>query len=176
VICPLCDKRSKVIESRPVDDGASVRRRRECSSCGYRFTSFERYADAPALVRKRDQSVQAFDPDKLRAGLARAAHKRPDAEAAIEAIAGRAEAEARGAGEISSRRLGELCLEGLLESDRIAYLRFATVHKQLADLDALSAELSDLAIPADFDPEVLSTEGPDSQDLSIQPSRREVHA
>ncbi len=153
-----------------------MRRRRECSECGYRFTSFERYADAPAAVRKRDRSLQAFDPDKLRAGLARAAHKRDDAESAIESIAARVEGEARGLAEISSRRIGELCLVGLRESDRIAYLRFATVHKQLADLDALSAELSDLAIAADFDPEILGSEGSDSQDLSIQESRREVHA
>ncbi len=165
-----------MIESRPVEDGAGVRRRRECQECGHRFTSFERYADALAPVRKRDRGLQPFDPAKLRAGLGRAAHKRPDAEAAIESIATQIEAESRGMPEISSRRIGELCLEGLRESDRIAYLRFASVHKQLADLDDLSAELSDLAISEDFDPGILGSEEPDSQDLSIQHARREVHA
>lgn len=156
--------------------GAGVRRRRECEGCGHRFTTFERYAEAFAVVRKRDGSRQPFSPAKLRAGLRRAAHKRPDAELAIEAIAAAAEEEAKAAEEISTRRIGEICLGGLLENDRIAYLRFASVHKQLADLEAISAELSDLAIADDFSAELLQTEGPDSPDLVSENARREVHA
>jgi transcriptional repressor NrdR len=176
VICPICDKRTKVIESRPVDAGAGVRRRRRCETCGHRFTTFERCAQAIAVVRKRDGSRQAFEATKVRAGLERAAHKRPEAEQVIEQITARVDEEARGAGEISTRRIGELCLAGLREADRIAYLRFATVHKQLADIEAISAELSDLAIAGNFDPEGLPAAGSDSPDLVIEPARREVHA
>ena len=123
-----------------------MRRRRECGSCGHRFTTFERMAPALAIVRKRDGRRQEFDAAKLRAGLERAAHKLPDAESAIGTIAEIVELEAAAAsnGEISTRRIGELCLEGLRDADRVAYLRFATVHKQLADMEAIRAELSAL--------------------------------
>jgi transcriptional repressor NrdR len=165
-----------VIESRPVDGGAAVRRRRECEACEHRFTSFERYAEAVAVVRKRDGRRQAYDPEKLRAGLARAAHKQSEAERVIEAIVARVGEEARGSEEIASRRIGELCLEGLRDADRIAYLRFASVHKQLGDLEAISAELSELAISADFPPESPPADGSDSPDSVFEPARREVHA
>jgi len=177
VICPLCNERSKVLESRPAEAGASVRRRRECASCGHRFTSFERYAEAEVIVRKRDGRRQPFDLDKVRAGLERAAHKRGAAEAAIAAISAGVAAEAGRRSEISSRRIGELCLSGLRDTDRIAYLRFASVHKQLADLEAISAELSELAIAEEFEPKIMRNGGPDSQDLLTQPARREeAHA
>jgi transcriptional repressor NrdR len=154
-----------------------VRRRRECEACGHRFTSFERYAEAVAVVRKRDGRRQPFDVDKVRAGLERAAHKREAAEAAIESITEAVVAETQRSGEISSRRIGELCLGGLRDTDRIAYLRFASVHKQLADLEAISAELSELAFAEEIQAEILRTGGSDSQDLSIQPARREkTHA
>lgn len=137
-----------MVESRPAEDGAAVRRRRECGSCGHRFTSFERIAPSAAIVRKRDGRRQEFDPAKLRAGLARAAHKLPEAEAAIAAIAASVELEAAAAAgsELSSKRIGELCLRGLREADTIAYLRFATVHKQLADTEAIRAELRALDV------------------------------
>lgn len=177
MICPLCNERSRVLESRPADGGASVRRRRECEACGHRFTSFEHYAETAVVVRKRDGRRQAFDLDKVRAGLERAAHKRDAAEAAIASITEAVATEARRSGEISSRRIGELCLDGLRDTDRIAYLRFASVHKQLADLEAISAELSELAFAEEIEAEILRTGGSDSQDLSIQPARREeAHA
>lgn len=129
-----------------------------------------------AIVRKRQGGRQPFETAKLRAGLRRAAHKRPNAEAVIESIVAAVEEEARTAAELTTRRIGELCLDGLREADRIAYLRFASVHKQLADLDAITAELSDLAISEEFSAELLEAEGPDSPDLVIQNARREVHA
>ena len=132
-----------------------------------------------AIVRKRLGGRQPFEAAKLRAGLRRAAHKRPNAEAVIETIVATVEEEARAADELTTRRIGELCLDGLRGADRIAYLRFASVHKQLADLDAITAELSDLAITEDFSadlPELLEAEGSDSPDLVIQNARREVHA
>lgn len=175
MICPVCDNRSRVLESRPVDTGASVRRRRECEVCGQRFTTFERYADSIAIVRKRDGRRQAYMPEKLRGGLARAAHKQPDAEAAIESIVAAVEAEARSAEEITTMRIGEICLAGLLEANRISYLRFASVHKELADLDAISAELSDLATSADSGPSSVPTERADSSQSITPQTGRPVH-
>lgn len=136
------------MESRQAADGRAVRRRRECVSCAHRFTTFERLEPSLAIVRKRDGRRQEFDGAKVRAGLERAAHKLPAAEAAIGRIAEIVELEAATGGELSSRRIGELCLEGLRDADRVAYLRFATVHKQLADTEAIRAELSALDLDA----------------------------
>jgi len=102
-----------------------------------------------AIVRKRDGRREEFDAAKLRAGLERSAHKLPAAEAAVDAIAEVVELEAATGGELSTRRIGELCLEGLRDADRVAYVRFASVHKQLADTEALRAELSALDLELD---------------------------
>ena len=119
-----------------------MRRRRECSSCGHRFTTYERREHAPFFIRKRDGTRQPFDRAKLRGGLARAAHKRPVSDAEIDAIVDRIEAEAeRAGGELPAQRAGEMCLEGLRAADRIAYLQFAAVYKQL-DIEAVRAELA----------------------------------
>ena len=126
-----------------------MRRRRECGSCGHRFTTFERLAPMLAIVRKRDGRREEFDAAKLRAGLERSAHKLPAAEAAVDSIAEVVELEAATGGELSTRRIGELCLDGLRDADRIAYVRFASVHKQLADTEALKAELSALDLELD---------------------------
>jgi transcriptional repressor NrdR len=118
-----------------------VRRRRECSGCGHRFTTHERYERGPLHVRKRDGGRQRFDRAKLRGGLERAAHKRPVSAAQIDAIADRIEAEAeRAGGELPAATVGEICLDGLRRADRIAYLQFASVYKQL-DVDEVRAEL-----------------------------------
>lgn len=147
-----------MVESRQTADGGAVRRRRECVSCAHRFTTFERREPSMAIVRKRDGRRQEFDGAKVRAGLERAAHKRPAAEAAVGRIAEIIELEAATGGELSSHRIGELCLEGLRESDRVAYLRFATVHKQLADTEAIRAELSALDLDGDA-PELAALPG-----------------
>jgi len=121
-----------------------VRRRRQCSSCGHRFTTFERYERGPLFVRKRGGERQPFDRVKLRGGLARAAHKRPVPPAEIDAIVIAIEAEAeRSGGELPAQRIGELCLNGLRAADRVAYLQFAAVYKQL-DVDEVRAELGQL--------------------------------
>lgn len=125
-----------------------MRRRRECTFCTHRFTTFERYVPSIALVRKRDGRREEFDAEKLRAGLGRAAHKLPAAEAAVERIAAEVEIEAATGGELSTMRIGEICLDGLQRVDRVAYLRFATVHKQLADTTAIQAELLALDLAA----------------------------
>jgi transcriptional repressor NrdR len=123
-----------------------VRRRRECETCTHRFTTFERRAPSVAIVSKRDGRKEEFDAEKLRAGLERAAHKLPAAEAAVPRIAEIVELEAATGGVLPSKRIGELCLEGLMRADRVAYVRFASVHKQL-DSDAIRDELVALGEP-----------------------------
>lgn len=122
-----------------------MRRRRECSTCGYRFTTYERRERLPLFVRKRGGEREPFDRAKLRGGLARAAHKRPVPAGEIEAIVETIEVEAeRAGGELPAQRIGELCLEGLRRADRISYLQFAAVYKQL-DVEQVGRELVRLA-------------------------------
>jgi transcriptional repressor NrdR len=148
--CPHCGSQTQVLETRSAEGGAAVRRRRECRQCGRRFTSFERREREPAWVLKRGGERQQFNPDKLRAGLRRAAHKRPVAPADIDAIVERIEfeAEQRG-GELDSEAIREMCLEGLSRVDPGAYLQFAGV--ELSDLDAARAELARLDARKDRD-------------------------
>lgn len=127
VNCPNCGTDStRVRESRPAEDGSAVRRRRACSACGHRFTTYERREQEPLFVRKRGGARQPFDRAKLRGGLTRAAHKRPIEAAQIERIVDAVAAAAeRAGGELPARRIGELCLERLRGLDRGAYLQFA---------------------------------------------------
>jgi transcriptional repressor NrdR len=124
--CPACGQQTRTLETRSADGGAATRRRRECSGCGERFTTFERAEFEAAWVRKRDGSRQRFDQGKLRDALVRATHKRDVDPRAIEAIVDSAKRELRAAGgELSAQRIGELCLEGLEPLDRGAFLQFA---------------------------------------------------
>ena len=123
--CPRCDSTTKTLETRRVPDGA-IRRRRECPSCGHRFTTYERAVPEALEVIKRDGHVQSFDRDKLLGALVRASHKRDVDPRRLEAIADRIEREAREeGGRLSAERIGRLCLDGLEEIDRGAYLQFA---------------------------------------------------
>jgi transcriptional repressor NrdR len=125
VHCPLCEATSRVLESRNTEAGASIRRRRQCSACGHRFTTYERYEQS-LFVRKRNGRRQPFDLAKLRGGLTRAAHKRPVSDAEIDAIADNVQAAViEAGGELTTSAVGELCLNGLGEVDRGAYLQFA---------------------------------------------------
>jgi transcriptional repressor NrdR len=170
VRCPVCtSEETKVKESRRAEEGASVRRRRECSSCGHRFTTYERYERGPLFVRKRDGERQPFDRAKLRGGLARAAHKRPVGEAEIDVLVERIEAEAeRAGGELDAARIGELCLEGLRAIDRVAYLQFAAVYKQL-DVEQVQEELAGLAPESDLPAEETPLVAPIGGAGSIRP-------
>ncbi|HSI80111.1 MAG TPA: transcriptional regulator NrdR [Solirubrobacterales bacterium] len=124
--CPRCDRDTRVLESRRGDGGAALRRRRECLSCGYRFTTFERREREPAYVRKRDGRRQRFDRTKLRAALLGASHKRPVSARDVEALVNAIEAEiGRAGGELAAERIAALCLERLRELDPGAYLQFA---------------------------------------------------
>jgi transcriptional repressor NrdR len=125
VNCPRCDSTTKTLETRRVPDGA-IRRRRECSSCGHRFTTYERAVPETLEVIKRDGHRQPFDREKLLGALVRASHKRNVDPRKLEAIAERIERQVRDSGgELSAARIGELCLEGLEKIDRGAYLQFA---------------------------------------------------
>jgi transcriptional repressor NrdR len=126
VNCPACDGPTRTLETRAAEDGAAIRRRRECRDCGERFTTFERRAPEALTVIKRGGRRQPFDRAKLRAGLVRASHKRDVDPRALEAIADGVERDARaGGGEIAAERIGELCLKGLEPLDRGAFLQFA---------------------------------------------------
>lgn len=134
-----------MLESRAAAEDTAVRRRRECAGCGRRFTTYERYERGPLFVRKRDGERQPFDRQKLLGGLLRAAHKRavevPEMEALVDRIAAEVEA---GGGELAAERIGELALRGLRRLDLVAYIRFASVYKQFADVDEFESELARL--------------------------------
>lgn len=148
VLCPKCGHQgSRVLESRGSEEGAAVRRRRQCSSCEYRFTTYERYELQALFVRKRDGSRQPFDRIKLRGGLERASHKRPVPPTEIDALVSRIESAAvRSGGDISAARIGEMCLNGLRQIDHVAYLQFAAVYRQLG-VEDVQAELDRLSPP-----------------------------
>jgi transcriptional repressor NrdR len=142
VECPNCQSSTRVLETRREDNGAAVKRRRECPRCGERFTTFERRERPAMVVSKRDGRREPFDAGKLRAGMLRAAYKRPVEPGQVDAIVARIEGEVeRAGGELEASRIGELCLAGLGEVDRVAYLQFAAVYRQLADVDEVQAEL-----------------------------------
>ena len=124
--CPGCDAVTHVLESRGSEGGASVRRRRECTECGQRFTTFERREADPVYVVKRSGERQRFDRDKLRRALLRAAHKRPVSAADVDGVVDRVEAEAIAAGgDVNARRIGGSCMEALRDLDPGAYLQYA---------------------------------------------------
>ena len=124
--CPRCEFPTSILETRKSEGGAALRRRRECSSCGHRFTTYERAVPEVLEVVKRDGHVQPFDRDKLLGALIRASHKRDVDPRRLDQIADRIEREARDAGgRLSAERIGELCLDGLEKIDRGAYLQFA---------------------------------------------------
>jgi len=142
--CPYCSAEdTKVVDSRIADDGSSVRRRRECTKCGERFTTYENaQLRMPQLV-KSDGRREAFSEDKLRTGIKRALEKRPVDAEAMEATIGRLRHNlvSTGEREVSSRQLGEWVMDELQELDAVAYVRFASVYRSFSDLDAFSDEV-----------------------------------
>jgi len=128
--CPYCDTEdTRVVDSRPAEDGRAIRRRRQCASCGQRFTTFER-STVIVTVLKRDQSSQPYDSEKVRRGLESALADRPGADASVEAIVAEIDQWARaGSGVLSSEDIGRMILDALRDRDEVAYLRFASVYK-----------------------------------------------
>ena len=145
--CPQCGAReTRVVDSRDLDDSATIRRRRECSSCSARFTTYERIEAARLVVVKRDGTRQEFDRDKLAAGLRKALTRRPVRDGAADQAADEIETELRagGASEIPSSRVGMLAMSKLRGIDQIAYIRFASVYQSFEDLEDLKREVDTL--------------------------------
>jgi transcriptional repressor NrdR len=145
--CPQCGEReTRVVDSRDLEDQATIRRRRECARCGARFTTYERIEAARLVVLKRDGSRQEFDREKLASGLRKALTRRPVAEDAADRAADGIETALRGAGvsEIPSSRIGELAMERLRALDQIAYIRYASVYQSFDDLETLKREVDSL--------------------------------
>ncbi len=144
--CPYCEvDHDKVVDSRPSDEGAAVRRRRECLECGRRFTTYERYEETAVLVRKRSGVVEPFDRDKLLAGIERAIAGRSVADGAAVAIADDVEERIRAEGrEVPTEFLGLAVLEHLRALDPVSYLRFASVYKGFEDVGDFEREFMEL--------------------------------
>ena len=143
--CPTCSSPdSRVLDSRPVDDDSSIKRRRECTVCGRRFTTYEVIDNVPISVLKRDGRQEFFDKRKLAVGIKRACQKRPvDAEG----IANSIESELQNSivSEVSSKVIGNMVLERLREMDIVSYIRFASVYREFADIDSFMKEIRSLS-------------------------------
>ena len=142
--CPFCSYAdSRVIDSRSVDNGTSIRRRRECPECGRRFTTYEKYEETPLLVIKKDGRRELFDSQKLTNGLLKAFEKRPFSYEQIQSIASGIERDLRALGEseVKSTLIGETVMKALEKIDQIAYVRFASVYRQFADVNSFMQEI-----------------------------------
>jgi transcriptional repressor NrdR len=145
--CPQCGEReTRVVDSRDLDDAATIRRRRECGACSLRFTTYERIEAARLVIVKRDGTRQEFDREKLASGLRKALTRRPVPATAAEQAADAIEAVLRAEGmtEVPSSRVGQLAMAKLRELDQIAYIRFASVYQSFDDLEDLKREVDTL--------------------------------
>lgn len=145
--CPYCScEDSKVIDSRPTDEGERIRRRRECTSCGKRFTTYEIIETVPLIVVKKDGTRETFDRNKLFNGLLRACEKRPVPLETIEKTVSDIESNLQNSleKEVTSQRIGELTMEKLKDIDEVAYVRFASVYRQFKDVSTFIDEVSKL--------------------------------
>ena len=145
--CPACGNlESKVVDSRPSEDGMAIRRRRECLDCGRRFTTYERLGDNPLLVIKADGSSEAYDRQKLMRGLLMACAKRPISPEQIASLIDSIETELRNASksEIKSKDLGDMALVRLAKLDDVAYVRFASVYKDFQNVEEFASALEGL--------------------------------
>ena len=145
--CPYCNSEdTKVIDSRPTEDGHAIRRRRGCEKCGKRFTTYEKVEESIIMIVKKDGSREAFDRGKLMNGIIRACEKRPVPMATIEEMVDRIE---RGLNnlmqkEVKSDFIGELVMDELKKVDQVAYIRFASVYRQFTDVETFTEEINKL--------------------------------
>lgn len=145
--CPNCHyKSTKVLDSRPIEEGQAIRRRRECEQCEFRFTTFERIEEVPLIVVKKEGTREEFSREKLMRGLIRACEKRPVAVEALEGVTLDVEKELRnrGVSEVMSKDIGEMIMERLSGIDEVAYVRFASVYRQFKDINVFIDELKEL--------------------------------
>jgi transcriptional repressor NrdR len=153
--CPYCRARdSRVIDSRELSGGDSIRRRRECEACHRRFTTYERVEAVTLTVVKKDGRREPFSQDKLRQKIRVALTKRPISEDTLDIIIGRVESAVMkmGTKEVASSAIGEMVLQELKATDQVAYIRFASVYREFADLEDLRREVEGLASPLDGRP------------------------
>ncbi|MGG0670117.1 transcriptional regulator NrdR [Sporosarcina koreensis] len=147
MICPACHYNgTRVIDSRPAEENRSIRRRRECEKCAFRFTTFEKVEEMPLIVVKKDGTREEFSGEKLLRGLIRACEKRPVDLEAVKNIVYLIEKELRSSGtvEIDSKDVGEMVMEKLADIDEVAYVRFASVYRQYKDITVFIDELQSL--------------------------------
>lgn len=154
--CPRCSHQgSRVVDSRPSDDGTTIRRRRECENCEYRFTTYERVEWSPLLVVKKNGDREEFDRSKILRGIHRAFEKRPFSAQEQEEIVNRIESKIRAEGlrEISSEAIGEYVMNELAEVDDVAYIRFASVYREFKDINVFMQEMQSLGEKRDENPQ-----------------------
>lgn len=145
--CPFCSyEESKVIDSRPTDEGERIRRRRECLQCARRFTTYEMIESLPIVVIKKDKTRETFDREKLLNGMLRACEKRPVSLETLEHAIDDIESVIQNSldREVSSEKIGELVMEKLKDIDEVAYVRFASVYRQFRDINTFMDELNKL--------------------------------
>ncbi|MCD7807605.1 MAG: transcriptional regulator NrdR [Lachnospiraceae bacterium] len=145
--CPFCASENiRVVDSRPVEESNSIRRRRICESCGKRFTTYEKVETFPVMVIKKDQTREVYDRAKLEQGVLRACHKRPVSSAQISQAVNEVETAiyAREQAEVLSTDIGEMVMGKLRDLDMVAYVRFASVYREFKDADTFMAELKKL--------------------------------
>uniref|UniRef100_A0A7V4N3I1 Transcriptional repressor NrdR n=1 Tax=Thermodesulfobacterium geofontis TaxID=1295609 RepID=A0A7V4N3I1_9BACT len=144
--CPRCKEiETKVIDSRVIEDGFSIRRRRECSKCGYRFTTYEKL-ELDIMIVKKDGRREPYNREKLILGIRKACHKRPISEDTIKRFVNELELDLiqRGEKEVSSQYIGERVISTLKEWDKVAYIRFASVYKEFQDVDEFITQIKEL--------------------------------
>jgi len=145
--CPFCgNDEDRVIDSRPAEDGAAIRRRRECIRCNGRFTTYEKIETLPMLVVKKDGTREPYNQEKILGGLLKACEKRPVSNDQLMSILSFIENKIQGSAnrEISSRDIGELVMVKLKEIDEVAYVRFASVYRQFKDVNSFLNELNEM--------------------------------
>jgi transcriptional repressor NrdR len=145
--CPFCGhEEDRVIDSRPTDEGASIRRRRECIKCEKRFTTYEKVESLPLMVIKKDKTRQVYSREKILNGLLRACEKRPVSADDLEKLVDEIESKIYNSlqKEITTKAIGEMVMEGLKNLDEVAYVRFASVYRQFKDINTFMEELKKL--------------------------------
>ena len=144
---------SRVVDSRPTEEGNAIRRRRECENCGRRFTTYEKVETVLLLVVKNDNRREPFDPEKIRRGLVKACEKRPVPLAEIDRLVREIEMMAYNSleQEITTRQIGEMVMDGLKKLDEVAYVRFASVHRQFRDIQSFMEEIRQLLLENDVE-------------------------
>ena len=145
--CPYCNEEdTRVIDSRPADDGNSIRRRRQCDKCGKRFTTYEKVETIPVMIIKKDKTREAFSRSKLEEGILRSCHKRPVSASQIQNCVNQIENDLYNLEkmEVDSSELGEIVMERIKDLDKVAYVRFASVYREFKDVNTFMDELKKL--------------------------------